>query len=270
MKHKFSLSLESQKPLKIVGVLNALIAKMAKEAGFEAIYLSGASLSSSLGLPDLGMLSKEQIVEESRKITLACDLPLLVDIDTGWDNLLTLERACEELLQVNVSAVQIEDQTVNKRCGHREGKRLIDTGEMCDKLGVIDELFVVARCDALAVESLDETIKRSNAYFEAGADMVFVEAVTSLDQVKTLKNELEGPLLLNLTEFGKTPPFKPEELAGIAALLYPMSVNRMMYASAARALSALQEGKQEELIDQMMRRDELYKLLAYEEKENRL
>jgi methylisocitrate lyase len=274
MKQKFVEALSREKPLRIVGVLNAMVAVMAQEVGFEAIYLSGAALSSgAYALPDLGMLSLEMVIEESWRITNAADVPLLVDIDTGWDNLLVIERAAMRLSQVGVSAVQIEDQVLAKRCGHREGKQLIDTASMCSKIRVLkaaDSLFIIARTDALAVEGFEHTMQRAHEYMNAGADMIFVEAVTSANELAKIRSAINAPLLINLTEFGKTPLLSEEATKSVDALLYPMSVTRTMYKSAKEALIAVHEGKQSEIIDKMLTRDELYQLIKYEEKENKI
>lgn len=274
MRRKFIKALTHEKPLRITGVLNAMVALMAEEVGFNAIYLSGASLSSgAYALPDLGLLSLEMILEESWRITTATNLPLIVDIDTGWDNILMIERAASKLSQIGVAGAQIEDQILIKRCGHREGKRLIDTKSMCEKIRALKSsgsLYVIARCDALAVEGLEGTISRANEYILAGADMIFVEAVTSNEELENIRRLIHAPLMINLTEFGKSPLFSDEVTKHVDALLYPMSVARAMYKTAKEALIAIKEGRQREIIGEMMTREELYRLIRYEEKERRI
>ncbi|MDB2614313.1 isocitrate lyase/phosphoenolpyruvate mutase family protein, partial [Chlamydiales bacterium] len=263
-------AMETEKPLITVGVLTPLIAMMAEEMGFKSIYLSGAALSSKLGLPDLGLLSLEMICEEARSIIEVCKTPLIVDIDSGWDHPLLIRRAANQLFDMGVSAIQIEDQIGSKRCGHRPNKKLVSTEKMCERIhqaNINKHLAIIARTDSLSSE---DQISRCLAYQKAGADILFVEAIDSLETAKQLKETLSIPLMFNLTEFGKTPLLTQSELSFSDLLLYPMSVTRVMYQAAKKALKLIRDDKQQELIPEMLTRDELYQLLDYQKQETLL
>jgi methylisocitrate lyase len=261
-------ALAEEQPLQIVGAINAYAAQLAERAGFRALYLSGAGVANhSLGLPDLGVIQLADVLADAARITSATDLPLLVDIDTGWGHAFTIARAVRELERAGVAAVQIEDQVNTKRCGHRPGKELVEQDEMVARVRAAvaarRELLVVARTDAA---SADETIARGTAYAAAGADIVFAEAMRSLDDVRRVTEALDVPVLINLTEFGLTPLWTLDELhdAGAAVALYPLSASR----AAARASVAVYEairrdGTQAGVVETMQTRDELYDVLGY-------
>jgi len=270
----------AQRPLQVVGTVNALAARMAERAGFHAIYLSGAGVANaSLGLPDLGLTTLEDVCIDVRRITGASRLPLLVDADTGWGNALMIERAVAELARAGAAGCHIEDQVAAKRCGHRPGKALVSTDEMCARVeaavaGRPDPDFVVmARTDAVAREGIDAAIERARAYVASGADMIFAEALTTLDEVQRFTAAMDVPLLINLTEFGRTPLFTLDEMdaAGAGLLLYPLSAFRAMNAAAERVYTSLHEhGTQRAVVEDMQTRDALYELLGYHEYERRL
>jgi len=270
----------AQRPLQVVGTVNALAARMAERAGFHAIYLSGAGVANaSLGLPDLGLTTLEDVCIDVRRITAASRLPLLVDADTGWGNALMIERAVAELARAGAAGCHIEDQVAAKRCGHRPGKALVPADEMCARVeaavaGRPDTGFVVmARTDAVAREGIEAAIERARAYVAAGADMVFAEALTSLEDVRRFTAAIDAPVLINLTEFGRTPLFSVDEMAdaGASLLLYPLSAFRAMNAAAERVYAALRDdGTQRAVVDDMQTRDALYELLGYHEYERRL
>lgn len=274
---KFYEALKREKPLQIVGTINAYVALMAQQAGYRALYVSGAGVANSAyGLPDLAMTTLDNVLEEVRRITDVVELPLLVDIDTGWGNALMIARTIKSMIRAGAAAVHIEDQVAEKRCGHRPGKRLISTDLMCDRIkAAVDaktdpNFIIMARCDGLAIEGFSATLERAVAYCEAGADMLFPEAFGTLDQYAELKSKINVPILANITEFGKTPLFNLEELAttGVDMALYPLTVNRAMNKAAHEALQMLRtSGTQKEFIDQMQTRDELYKVLDYEKYE---
>lgn len=254
-------------PVKIVGVLNPLVALLAKEAGFKALYLSGASLSSQWGMPDLGVLTLNDVVESARRILLAVDLPLIVDIDNGWNHPLLLQRGGRELKQIGVYAAQIEDQAGAKRCGHLTIKELVSKEEMSEKIKLLKScgIKVLARTDALGVEGMAMTIERMKRYEKAGCDAHFLEAVTDLKQIKAVKKEIKKPLVINMTEFGKTPMWNQVDAH---FLLYPMTVNRVMYKAAEESLKDLMKGKRD--LKKMMTRDKLYEVIHYREEEKKL
>jgi methylisocitrate lyase len=277
---KFREALYHEKPLQVVGVINAYIAIMGKHAGFRALYLSGAGVAnSSHGLPDLALTSLHDVLEDARRITAAVDLPLLVDIDTGWGNALMIQRTIKEMILAGVAAVHIEDQVIQKRCGHREGKRVVSIEEMVDRIkAAVDartdpNFVIIARTDAFASEGIDKTIERGIAYREAGADAFFPEALHALDQYKAIKSAVKIPILANMTEFGKTPLFTLEELsqAHVDIALYPLTVNRGMNFAAQHILQELrQKGTQKHLVEKMQTRQELYKFLDYEAQEKQI
>lgn len=260
-------------PLQMVGVPNAYTALMAKECGFQALYLSGAGVANNaFALPDLGVTSLDNVLEEVRRITQTVSLPLLVDIDTGWGNLLTLKRAISCLEQAGAAGVHLEDQVPEKRCGHLPGKTLVSEELMCQRIATAvqarrdPDFVIMARCDALAVEGVETTTKRLKAYKESGADMLFPEALTELSQYRQIKQEVDLPILANITEFGKTPLFTVEELksVGVDIALYPLSLSRAMNFAALRTLKSIKsEGTQQRCLKQMQTRKELYEFLNY-------
>jgi methylisocitrate lyase len=277
---RFRAALEAERPLQIVGTINAFTAMLAEQAGFKAIYLSGAGVANaSFGLPDLAITTLNDVSEDVRRICSATDVPLLVDIDTGWGSAFMIGRTIREMTWSGAAAVQMEDQVAEKRCGHRPGKALVETEEMCDRLraavdGRIDEQFVImARTDAHAVEGQQAAIDRAAAYVEAGADMIFAEALTTLDEYKQFTDVINVPVLANLTEFGKTPLFTTEELAavGVAMTLYPLSAFRAMSAAAEKVYKTIkQDGTQQAVVDTMQTRKELYDVLGYQAYEDKL
>lgn len=272
-----------RKPLKVVGVINAYSAKLAQKAGVEAIYLSGAGVANACyGLPDLGMTSLNDVADEVVKICQATDLPLLVDGDTGWGGTLNIEYAVKKLINSGASGVHFEDQSWPKRCGHRDGKELVPADDMIEKLKAavrvrdkLDPSFVImARTDALSVEGIDSAISRSKEYVSAGADMIFAESVTTLNEYKAFVDALpDVPVLANITEFGKTPLFNEEELAGVGIkiMLFPLSAFRAMSMAAEKVFKEIvQHGTQASLLDDMQPRTELYDTLDYESFESKV
>ncbi len=264
----------------VVGTINAYTALLAERAGFRAIYLSGAGVANaSFGLPDLAMTTLNDVCEDVRRITGATDLPLLVDADTGWGSAFMIGRTIRELTRAGAAGCHIEDQVAAKRCGHRPGKALVETGEMCDRLkaavdGRDDPAFVImARTDAHAVEGQPAALERAAAYVEAGADMIFAEALTTLDEYREFTQAVSVPVLANLTEFGKTPLFTTAEMAdaGVRLTLYPLSAFRAMAKAAADVYEALRrEGTQAGSLAGMQTRVELYEVLDYQSFEDKL
>ena len=277
---KFRQAITENKPLMVVGTINAYAAMLAKSAGHHAIYLSGAGVANaSYGIPDLGITSLEDVLIDARRICNACDLPLLVDIDTGWGGAFNIARTIRELEGAGVAAVHIEDQVSQKRCGHRPNKELVTTSEMVDRLkAAVDgrtnaDFFIMARTDAYANEGIEGAVERSSRYLEAGADGIFLEAVHSLDEYKVLREKISAPILANITEFGKTPLLTAEELAsaGVDIMLFPLSAFRAMSKSAEEVYNVIaQQGTQQDLLGKMQTRDELYKQLDYHSYENTL
>ncbi len=273
-------AMAAERPLQIVGAINAYSAMLAERAGFRALYLSGAGVANaSFGLPDLAITSPSEVLEDARRITAATELPLLVDIDTGWGNAFVISRLIRQLINAGVAAIQIEDQVQSKRCGHRPNKEVVSSGEMVDRLkAVLDarsdpQFMVVARTDAVAVEGLEPAIERARAYVAAGADVIFAEACTELDQFRRFTSAIDAPVLANITEFGKTPLFTTNELAdaGVALALYPLTAFRAMSAAALNAYRTLRrEGTQRDLVDQLQTRADLYDVLNYHEYEAKL
>jgi methylisocitrate lyase len=273
-------AMAAERPLQIVGAINAYSAMLAERAGFRALYLSGAGVANaSFGLPDLAITSPSEVLEDARRITAATELPLLVDIDTGWGNAFVISRLIRQLINAGVAAIQIEDQVQSKRCGHRPNKEVVASGEMVDRLkAVLDarsdpHFVVVARTDAVAVEGLEPAIERARAYVAAGADVIFAEACTDLDQFRRFTSAVDAPVLANITEFGKTPLFTTNELAdaGVALALYPLTAFRAMSAAALHAYQTLRrEGSQRDLLDQLQTRADLYDVLNYHEYEAKL
>jgi len=264
----------------MVGAINAFCALLAKLAGFRAIYLSGAGVANaSFGLPDLGITNLNDVCEDVRRITGATDLPLMVDADTGWGNAFSIARAIRDLSRAGAAGCHLEDQVQAKRCGHRPNKELVEAREMVDRLKAaneakIDPEFVLmARTDAVAVEGVDAALERCEKYVEAGADLIFAEAVTNLEDYRRFSERLKVPVLANLTEFGKTPLFSLEEMraSGIRVVLYPLSAFRAMSAAAESVYSAIrQTGSQRTVVGAMQTREHLYQILNYHEYESRL
>jgi methylisocitrate lyase len=277
---RFRIALEEERPLQIVGAIHPLCALLAEQAGFRAIYLSGAGVANaSHALPDLGITHLDDVVEDARRITAACRLPLLVDIDTGWGTSETIRRTIFELERIGVAAVHMEDQVSAKRCGHRPGKELVDTAEMVARVQAAvgarqDPAFaIMARTDAAAVEGLQSAIARANAYVDAGADMIFAEALTSLEQYREFASKVPVPILANLTEFGKTPTLALPELGqtGVRMALYPLTAFRAMNRAASHAYQAIRrDGNQAAILGDLQTREELYQLLHYYEAEQRI
>ena len=277
---RFRAALATERPLQIAGTINAYSALLAQRAGFRALYLSGAGVANaSLGLPDLGMTSLDDVLVDARRITSRVDLPLLVDIDTGWGHAFNIARAIRELTRAGVAAVHLEDQVAAKRCGHRPGKELVSTGEMCDRIrAAVDakldsEFVVMARTDAAANDGVPAAVARAQAYVTAGADMIFAEALTTLDEYRQFTAAVSVPVLANITEFGRTPLFTVEELrqAGVALVLYPLSAFRAASSATADVYHAIRrEGSQKSAIGQMQTRDELYGVLGYQAYEQKL
>jgi methylisocitrate lyase len=277
---RFRAALEAEQPLQIVGTINAYTALLAERAGFRAIYLSGAGVANaSFGLPDLAMTTLNDVCEDIRRISSATDLPLLVDADTGWGSAFMIGRSIREMTRAGAAACHLEDQVAVKRCGHRPGKALVDTAEMCDRLkaavdGRTDDGFVImARTDAHAVEGQQAAIDRAAAYVEAGADAIFAEALTTLAEYRQFTDAIKVPVLANLTEFGKTPLFTTAELRGVGVrmALYPLSAFRAMSAAALQVYETLRrEGTQESVVDTMQARMQLYDVLGYQAYEDKL
>lgn len=277
---RFRAAIQAEQPLQIAGTINAFTALLAERAGFKAIYLSGAGVANaSFGLPDLAMTTLNDVCEDIRRIASASDVPLLVDADTGWGGAFMIGRTVREMTWAGAAGCHLEDQVAAKRCGHRPGKALVAPQEMCDRLkaavdGRIDDQFVImARTDAHAVEGQQAAIDRAAAYVEAGADMIFAEALTTLEEYRQFTDVIKVPVLANLTEFGKTPLFKAEELAsvGIAMALYPLSAFRAMSAAAQSVYETLkQDGTQKASVDSMQTRMELYDVLGYQAYEDKL
>jgi methylisocitrate lyase len=276
----FRAALAAEQPLQVAGVINAYAALLAQRAGFRALYLSGAGVANaSHGLPDLGLTSLDDVLADARRITGAVPLPLLVDIDTGWGHAFNIARSIRELARAGVAAVHLEDQVAAKRCGHRPGKELVATEEMCDRLKAAvaakpyADFVVMARTDAAAGEGVPAAIARAQAYVAAGADMIFAEALTTLEDYRKFTAAVQVPVLANLTEFGRTPLFTLEELrsAGIALALYPLSAFRAMSAAAIEVYTAIRrDGTQQALTGKMQTRADLYAVLDYHAYERKL
>lgn len=266
-------ALQQEKPLQIAGTINAYSAMLAERAGFRAIYLSGSGVASaSYGLPDLGITNLRDVLDDVHRITSASQLPLLVDIDTGWGNAFNIARTIKSMSKAGAAGVHIEDQEQAKRCGHRPGKLIVPTMEMCDRLKAAvdartDSSFVImARTDALANEGLASAVERACHYVKAGAEMIFLEGVRELSQYHTVVEACKVPVLANITEFGVTPLFTRDELAqaGVSLILYPLSAFRAMNAAAMKVYHAIREhGSQKTVLNDMQTRDELYDVLDY-------
>lgn len=273
-KHTFKQALHSESPLQIIGTINAYCAIMAEKTGFQALYLSGAGCANaSYGLPDLAMTSLDNVLEDVRRITSVTSTPLLVDMDTGWGSELNVFRSVSQLIKAGAAGAHIEDQQFVKRCGHRDGKKIVETAEMVARIhaavaGKTDpDFYLIARTDAMASEGLSAAIKRAEKYIEAGADAIFAEAFYTLDDYKKLTAEIKVPVLANITEFGKTPIFTVAELklAGVAMVLYPLSAFRAMNQAALNVFQTIRNnGTQSSVIHQMQDRKTLYEFLDYE------
>ena len=278
---RFRAAVAAEKPLQIAGTINAYHARMAERSGFKAIYLSGGGVAAgSLGLPDLGISNLADVLTDIRRITDACSLPLLVDVDTGFgSSAFNVARTVKSLIKFGAGAMHIEDQVGAKRCGHRPNKELVSQQEMVDRIKAAadaktDPAFVVmARTDALAVEGLQAAIDRACACVEAGADMIFPEAITELSMYKKFADAVKVPILANITEFGATPLFTTDELksANVAMALYPLSAFRAMNAAALKVFQALRkDGTQKNVVDIMQTRNDLYDYLGYHVYEQKL
>ncbi|NCZ52832.1 MAG: methylisocitrate lyase [Verrucomicrobia bacterium] len=274
---KFREAVRRERPLQVVGAIHALAAKLAEAAGFRAVYLSGAGVANaSFGLPDLGFTTLEQVAGEVKRIRDATDLPLLVDIDTGWGRNLFTGRTMKLLHRAGAAAVHLEDQIEMKRCGHRPGKRLVMKEEMVRRIRAAvktrphRDMVVMARTDAAAVEGLDAAIHRAKAYVDAGAEMIFAEALGSLAAYEKFTRAVRVPVLANMTEFGKTPMFTLKQFrsAGIRLVLYPLSAFRAMNAAAEIVYQTIRrKGTQRSVLGRMQTRKELYRLLDYQQAE---
>lgn len=270
----------AERPLQVVGAINAYCALLAERAGFRALYLSGAGVANaSFGLPDLAMTTLTEVCEDARRITARSPLPLLVDADTGWGGAFMIARSVSELERAGVAGMHLEDQVQTKRCGHRPGKALVSAEEMCDRLRAAldarkDPSFVVmARTDAYGVEGIEAAIERAQRYVEVGADMIFAEAMHTLDEYERFAASVDVPVLANITEFGRTPLVSAEQLgaAGIGLALYPLSAFRAMSRAAERAYEAIRRhGSQQDIVGEMQTRDELYEVLGYHDYERKL
>jgi methylisocitrate lyase len=277
---KFRAAVEYEKPLQVIGAITAYTARMAEATGFRALYLSGGGVAAnSLGMPDLGISTMEDVLTDARRITEVTTLPLLVDIDTGWGGAFNIARTIRSMIKAGVAAVHMEDQVGTKRCGHRPGKEVVRTEEMVDRIKAavdarIDPDFVImARTDALAVEGLQAALDRCAAYVEAGADMIFAEAVTDLALYPKFKAAAGVPILANITEFGHTPLYTTQELAsaGVDIVLYCCSAYRAMNAAALKVFETIRsEGTQQNVVDTMQTRADLYKFLGYHDYEQKL
>ena len=277
---KFREALKSDSPLVIPGTINAYSAILAEKAGHKTVYLSGGGVAAaSYGMPDLGITSMDDVLIDVKRISNSTSLPLLVDIDTGWGGAFNISRTIKEMINAGCAAVHMEDQVSQKRCGHRPNKSLVSSSEMQDRIkaavdGRHDEsFFIMARTDALASEGMSGAIERASSYIDQGADGIFLEAVTSLDEYKEFKNALDVPLLANITEFGKTPLFTKEQLeeVNVDMILYPLTAFRAMSKAAEKIyISLAKEGTQEGLLDIMQTREELYEYLNYHSYEKKL
>lgn len=277
---RFRDAVAAERPLQVVGVINAYAARLAERCGFRALYLSGAGVANaSYGVPDLGITSLDNVLEDVRRITAATPLPLLVDADTGWGAAFNIARTVREMTRAGAAGIHIEDQVAAKRCGHRPNKAMVSTDEMVDRIKAAvdartDDAFVImARTDALAGEGIEAALARARAYVEAGADMLFPEALTELGQYRAFAEAAGVPVLANLTEFGKTPLFTTRDLAaqGVALALYPLSAFRAMSAAALRVYRTIrEEGTQAGVVNSMQTRAELYDVLDYHAYEAKL
>ena len=277
---KFRQALKDNNPLQIVGAINAYCAMLAQDAGHKAIYLSGGGVANaSYGLPDLGITSLNDVIADVERINNASEIPLLVDIDTGWGGAFNIARTIKAMEKAGAAAVHLEDQVAQKRCGHRPNKAIVSQAEMVDRVKAAvdartdDDFVIMARTDALAVEGMDSAIERAIACVEAGADAIFPEAINELGQYKHFADAVKVPILANITEFGQTPLFNCEELAGqgVGMVLYPLSAFRAMSKAALDVYQTIAiNGDQKAVVDKMQTRMELYEVLGYHAYENKL
>ncbi|MCO6353372.1 methylisocitrate lyase [Pseudoalteromonas shioyasakiensis] len=277
---KFKQAIANNKPLQVVGTVNAYCAMMAEKTGHQALYLSGAGVANaSYGMPDLGMTSLDNVLEDIRRITSATDLPLLVDADTGWGGAFNIARTVKEMTKAGAAGFHIEDQVAQKRCGHRPNKEIVSKDEMVDRIkAAVDaktdsDFYIMARTDAFQKEGLNAAIDRAAACVEAGADAIFAEAVHDLVDYQEFAKALNVPILANITEFGQTPLYTKEQLSevGVEIVLYPLSAFRAMNKAALNVYSSiLSEGSQQSQVDNMQTRAELYEFLDYHSYENTL
>jgi len=277
---RFRQLVAEQAPLQVVGTINAYSALLAERAGHQAIYLSGAGVANaSYGLPDLGITQLSDVVEDAARITSVSDLPLLVDVDTGWGSAFNIARTVREMERAGVAAVHLEDQVAAKRCGHRPNKALVSPEEMADRVRAAvdarhDESFVfMARTDAHASEGMEAAVARANLYVECGADMIFAEALHTLEEFTEFTRQVPVPVLANITEFGRTPLLSVEELgsAGVKLVLYPLSAFRAMSKAALEVYETIgRDGHQKNVVDRMQTREELYEVLGYHDFESKL
>src|SRR4051812_8559853 len=277
---KFRLAVSEEKPLQVIGTINAYHARLAERSGYRAIYLSGGGVAAgSLGLPDLGISSLDDVLTDVRRITGVCSLPLLVDVDTGFGGAFNIARTVKSLIKFGAGAMHIEDQVQAKRCGHRPGKEIVPREEMVDRIKAAadarsdPDFVIMARTDALAVEGLQAAIDRASACVEAGADMIFPEAVTELPMYRKFAEAVKVPILANITEFGQTPLFTVDELrdANVGLVLYPLSAFRAMNQAALNVYRAIRrDGTQKNVLDSMQTRADLYDFLDYHAYEQKL
>jgi len=278
--NKFRTAIKEESPLQVMGAITAYAGLMAKRSGYKALYLSGGGVAAnSLGMPDLGISSMEDVLTDARRIVEATNMPLLVDIDTGWGGAFNIARTIKSCIRTGIAAVHMEDQVGQKRCGHRPGKEVVSLAEMVDRVRAAvdartDESFVImARTDAAAVEGIDSAIERACAYVEAGADMIFPEAMRTLDDYRRFKSAVKVPILANLTEFGSTPFFTTDELrdVGVDIALYCCGAYRAMNKAALNFYETVRrEGTQKNIIDTLQSRDDLYDFLSYHSYEDKL
>jgi len=277
---RFRAALREERPLQVVGVVNAYAARLAERSGFKALYVSGGGVAaSSLGLPDLGISTMDDVLTDVRRITDNIDIPVLVDIDTGWGSAFNIARSIKSMIKFGAAAVHIEDQIQAKRCGHRPGKAIVTKEEMVDRIKAAvnartdSDFVIMARTDAIAVEGIEAAIDRAAACVAAGADMIFPEAVKDLETYKKFAQAVKVPILANITEFGSTPLFTVDELrkADVSLVLYPLSAFRAMSKAALAVYGTIRaEGTQKNIIDTMQTREELYDYLGYHSFEQKL
>ncbi|MDG2060554.1 MAG: methylisocitrate lyase [SAR86 cluster bacterium] len=277
---KLRNALEENHPLQLVGTTNAYSALLAEKTGHQAIYLSGGGVAaSSLGIPDLGITTLNDVIVDVERITNVCDLPLIVDADVGWGGTFNLSRMTRTMIKSGAAGIHIEDQVSQKRCGHRPNKEIVSLSEMCDRVKSVvdaktdDNFYVIARTDAIAVEGIDSAIERAKYCIEEGADAIFPEAVTKLEDYKMFKEAVDAPILANITEFGASPYLNCKELsgAGVDIVLYPLTAFRAMSKAAEEVYREIKEkGTQKGILDKLQTRDELYEVLDYHSFENKL
>ncbi|WP_133129244.1 methylisocitrate lyase [Legionella yabuuchiae] len=280
MGKKLRVLVKETPPVQLLGAVNAYSAMLVEKAGGQALYLSGAGVANaSYGLPDLGMTGLAEVLEDVRRITSASNLPLLVDVDTGWGHVFNIARTIKQMERAGAAAVHIEDQIVAKRCGHRPNKEIVSMQEMGDRIkAAVDartdpDFVIMARTDAFAKEGLSGAVERAEYYIELGADMIFPEALTKLDEYRDFSSHINVPILANITEFGKTPLFTKEELstAGVKLILYPLSAFRAMSQAALNVYcSIIEQGTQKGRLNEMQTREELYQVLKYQDYERKL